>query len=44
MEAQLALAVLLRRFRFELLAEDEPDPGATLRPKGGIRVRVRKRG
>ena len=43
MEAQLALAVLLRRYRFELLGEDEPEPTATLRPKHGIRVRVRRR-
>jgi len=43
MEAQLALAVLLRRFRFEILGDAQPEPGATLRPKGGIRVRVRAR-
>ena len=43
MEAQLALAVLLRRYRFELLGEDEPEPSATLRPKHGVRVRVRRR-
>ena len=43
MEAQLALAVLLRRYRFELLGDDEPEPGATLRPKHGVRVRVRRR-
>lgn len=43
MEAQLALCVLMRRWRFELLAEDEPEPGATLRPKHGVRVRVRSR-
>ena len=43
MEAQLALAVLLRRYHFELLGEDEPEPGATLRPKHGVRVRVTRR-
>ncbi len=43
MEAQLTLAVLLKRFRFEILGADEPDPGATLRPKHGIRVRVHRR-
>ncbi|APR76506.1 Cytochrome P450 family protein [Minicystis rosea] len=43
MEAQLALATMLRRYTFELLAEDEPEPGATLRPKHGVRVRVRRR-
>jgi len=43
MEAQLALAVLLRRFTFELLADDEPEPSATLRPRYGVRVRVRRR-
>jgi cytochrome P450 len=43
MEAQLALAVLLRRYRFELLGDDEPEPGATLRPRHGVRVRVWRR-
>jgi cytochrome P450 len=43
MEAQLALAVLLRRYSFELLGEDIPEPGATLRPKHGVQVRVRRR-
>ncbi len=43
MEAQLALAVFFRHFRFELLADDEPDPGATLRPKHGVRVRIERR-
>jgi cytochrome P450 len=42
-EAQLALAVLLRRYRFELQGDDEPEPGATLRPKHGVRVRVSRR-
>jgi cytochrome P450 len=44
MEAQLALAVLLRRWHFELLGEDEPEPSATLRPKHGVRVRLSRRG
>jgi cytochrome P450 len=43
MEAQLALAVILRRYSFELLGDDEPEPGATLRPRHGVRVRVRRR-
>ncbi|MBL8742084.1 MAG: cytochrome P450, partial [Myxococcales bacterium] len=43
MEAQLALAVILRRWRFQLLADDEPEPSATLRPKHGVRVRLLRR-
>jgi cytochrome P450 len=43
MEAQLSLAVILRHHSFELLGDDEPEPGATLRPRHGIRVRVRRR-
>jgi cytochrome P450 len=43
MEAQLALAVMLRAFRFERAEDDEPHATATLRPKHGVRVRVRKR-
>ncbi|MFT3773237.1 MAG: cytochrome P450 [Minicystis sp.] len=43
MEAQLALATMLRRYSFELLGEEVPEPGATLRPKHGVRVRVRRR-
>jgi cytochrome P450 len=43
MEAPLILAALLRRFRFELLAEDHAEPSATLRPKYGVRVRVHAR-
>lgn len=43
MEAQLALAVMLRRYRFERLGEDEPEPGATLRPRHGVRVRLHRR-
>ena len=44
MEAQLALAVMLRRFHFESMAEDEPEPSATLRPRHGVRMRVIRRG
>jgi cytochrome P450 len=43
METQLALAVLLRRFDFSRLADDEPEPSATLRPKHGVRIRVTAR-
>jgi cytochrome P450 len=43
MEAPLVLAALLRRYRFELVREDEPEPSATLRPRHGVRVRVRRR-
>jgi cytochrome P450 len=42
-ETQLALAVLLRRFDFSRLADDEPEPSATLRPKHGVRIRVTAR-
>jgi cytochrome P450 len=46
MEGPIILATLLRHADFELLAPAgvEPDPQATLRPKGGIPVRVRLRG
>ena len=43
MEAQLALAVLLSRYDFELLGDDGPEPSATLRPKHGVRMRVTRR-
>lgn len=43
MEAQLALATIMRRFRFELLGDEVPEPSATLRPKHGVRVRVSRR-
>ena len=43
MEAQLALAVLLRRYRFEIVADEVPEPSATLRPKNGVRVRIHRR-
>lgn len=43
MEAQLALATMLRHYRFELLGDDVAEPTATLRPKHGVRVRVTKR-
>ena len=45
MEMQLVLAVLLRDFEVELLSPDqvvEPEPMVTLRPKGGIRLRVKR--
>jgi cytochrome P450 len=45
MEGHLLLATLARRFRFELTGaaaskEIEPEPLVTLRPKGGVSVRV----
>lgn len=43
MEAQLALATILRRYRFELLADEEAEPHATLRPKHGVPVKVTRR-
>jgi cytochrome P450 len=43
MEAQLVLATWLRHVRFEAVGTEEPDPGATLRPKHGVRMRVRRR-
>lgn len=45
MEGPIVLATLLRHADFELLspAGAEPDPQATLRPKGGIAVRVKLR-
>ncbi len=43
MEAQLALAVLLSRYDFELVADDLPEPKATLRAKHGVRMRVTRR-
>lgn len=45
MEAQLVLATLAQRVTFDLMPEQsvEPEPLITLRPKGGIRVVVRRR-
>jgi cytochrome P450 len=46
MEGQIALAHLVQRLRFELTPESSvvaPDPSMTLRPKGGIHVRVVQR-
>jgi cytochrome P450 len=41
MEGQLLLATLLSRARFELAVDEvEPEPGVTLRPRGGIPMRV----
>jgi cytochrome P450 len=46
MEAQIALALMMRRYRFELVSgapEEQPDASATLRPKHGVRVRITRR-
>jgi cytochrome P450 len=43
MEAQLAIAVILHRYEFELLGDEEPHGSATLRPKHGVRARIRAR-
>ncbi|MBL8721101.1 MAG: cytochrome P450 [Myxococcales bacterium] len=43
MEAALALATLLRRYRFEPAGDDVPEPSATLRPKHGVPMRVVRR-
>ena len=45
MEMQLVLAHLLRRFEFKAVSEEEPEvePLITLRPKGGIKVRVTRK-
>jgi cytochrome P450 len=45
MVATLILATTIRRFHFDLLSDQEiePSPSVTLRPKGGIRLEVRKR-
>ena len=43
MEAPLVLATMLRDHDFELIGRDEPEPFATLRPKRGVPVRVRRR-
>lgn len=42
-EGPLVLAVLLQRADFELLADPIPAPQATLRPKGGLPMRVKLR-
>ena len=41
-EAQIILAGLLQRFRFELATDApvEPEPLITLRPRGGVPLRV----
>jgi len=46
MEGPIVLATLLRRADFELVNPRgaEPDFRATMRPKGGMPVRVRLRG
>jgi cytochrome P450 len=46
MEGQLTLAHLAQRLRFELMPQSldvVPDPSMTLRPKGGIQVKVVRR-
>jgi cytochrome P450 len=45
MEARLVLATLARRFRFERVPDDRVEllPSITLRPKHGVRVRLRAR-
>jgi len=43
LEAVIALAVMLRRFRFERAQDDVPHPSATLRPEHGVRVVARRR-
>lgn len=43
-ESQIILATVLRRFALEpLQAEVQPEPTATLRPRGGVWARVRRR-
>lgn len=46
MEAQVVLAMVARRFQLCLTSEQriDPEPMITLRPKGGIRVRLRRYG
>lgn len=43
MEAVLLLATLARAFRADTLARPRPLPSVTLRPKGGLRARLRRR-
>ncbi len=43
MEAPLVLATMFRDHDFELLERDTPEPFATLRPRKGVPVRVKKR-
>lgn len=45
LEMQLVLAILLRDFDVNLLSPDQivtPEPMVTLRPKGGVRLKVRR--
>ncbi|NJK33184.1 MAG: cytochrome P450, partial [Deltaproteobacteria bacterium] len=46
LEAKLALATLVQRFRFELIPGQDlrPDAAITLRPRAGLRMRVIARG
>jgi cytochrome P450 len=43
MEAQLVLAHLLRSYRFASIGESEALPSATLRPRGGMPMRITER-
>lgn len=43
LEGHMVLATLLYHARFELLAEESPEPVATLRPRGPMRMRVHRR-
>ncbi len=43
MEGQLVLAHLLRTYRFEAIADVKPQPSATLRPLGGMPMKITKR-
>ncbi|MEO6951389.1 MAG: cytochrome P450 [Polyangia bacterium] len=44
MEGQLILARMLQRARYTLLADEVPEPSATLRPRHGVPVKVTLRG
>jgi cytochrome P450 len=43
MEGQLVLAQLLSAYRFDAIAKSTPYPSATLRPAGGMPMRITKR-
>jgi len=44
MEAQMLLARIVQRFRLDLAspARVEPEPVVTLRPRGGLKMRLRR--
>ena len=44
MEATLALATIMQRFRVELLRDVVPQASISLRPKGGVPIRLHARG